>query len=132
MFPGRATIAELARRPGVDLVQLLAAAGVAVNSDDAIWAALELRYEGYMRRERASAARIAGMESFELPDLDYPTLGSLSFEAREKLASIRPATLGQASRVPGVSPSDLQGLVLESLKVRTAGALSPEGVTDTE
>ncbi|HEX6090212.1 MAG TPA: tRNA uridine-5-carboxymethylaminomethyl(34) synthesis enzyme MnmG, partial [Gemmatimonadales bacterium] len=122
VFPGRATIAELARRPGVDLVQLLAAAGVAVDSDDAIWAALELRYEGYMRRERASAARIAGMESFHLPDLDYPTLGSLSFEAREKLASIRPATLGQASRVPGVSPSDLQGLVLESLKVRTAGA----------
>ena len=129
---GRATIAELARRPGVDLAQLLAAAGIAVDADDAVWAALELRYEGYMRRERVSAARIRGMDSFELPDFDYPALSSVSFEAREKLARVRPATLGQASRIPGVSPSDLQGLVLESMKMRSFETSRRERTAEAE
>jgi len=51
---------------------------------------------------------------------------SLSFEARQKLAALRPATLAQASRIPGVSPSDLQNLVLEIEKRRR---LAHEGVT---
>jgi tRNA uridine 5-carboxymethylaminomethyl modification enzyme len=71
-----------------------------------------------MRRERISAERVRGMEDFALPQLDYPALSTLSFEAREKLARSRPATLGQASRLPGISPSDLQGLVLETMKHR--------------
>jgi tRNA uridine 5-carboxymethylaminomethyl modification enzyme len=112
----RTLIATLARRPGVSLVGLLMAAGVRVDPDDAVWADLELKYEGYMRRERQSAERIRSMEGLELPELDYPALPSVSFEAREKLARSRPATLGQASRIPGISPSDLQGLVLESMK----------------
>jgi tRNA uridine 5-carboxymethylaminomethyl modification enzyme len=50
--------------------------------------------------------------------LDYRCLTTMSFEAREKLHACRPASLGQARRVPGVSPSDLQSLVLEVLKRR--------------
>jgi tRNA uridine 5-carboxymethylaminomethyl modification enzyme len=61
------------------------------------------------------------MEGFELPEeLAYAGMLTLSFESREKLDRVRPRTLGQASRIPGVSPSDLQGLVVEVLKRRGA------------
>ena len=73
----------------------------------------------FLRRERAAAMRIRSMDAFALPELEYAALTSLSFEAREKLGSARPATLGQASRVPGVSQSDLQSLVFEALRRRT-------------
>jgi tRNA uridine 5-carboxymethylaminomethyl modification enzyme len=59
------------------------------------------------------------MEDFLLPEtLDYTTLHTVSFEAREKLHASRPVSLGQASRIPGVSPSDLQSLVIEVVKHR--------------
>ena len=114
----RTRVADLARRPGMVLVDLLGVAGVEVDAGDAAWADVELKYEGYMRRERAAANRIRSMEDFILPELEYPALNSLSFEAREKLAIARPATLGQASRISGVSPSDIQSLVFESMKQR--------------
>lgn len=128
----RNLVATLARRPGVSLIQLLRAAGLEVDPDDAAWADLELKYEGYMRRERRSADRIRSMDGFELPNLDFPSLSSLSFEAREKLARSRPRTLGQASRIPGVSPSDLQGLVFESVKVRSREAAREKATKDEE
>ncbi|HVE78071.1 MAG TPA: hypothetical protein VNA89_04370, partial [Gemmatimonadaceae bacterium] len=56
------------------------------------------------------------------PDLPYESLRSLSFEARQKLAALRPRTLAQASRIPGVSPSDLQNLFLELERRRVAPA----------
>ncbi len=109
-------IAELARRPTVPLEGLLAAAGLEGEAD---WADVELKYGGYLVRERERAGRMVRMEGFELPaGMDYPALLSLSWEAREKLAARRPATLGQAGRIPGVSPADLQALVMEVLKRR--------------
>jgi tRNA uridine 5-carboxymethylaminomethyl modification enzyme len=60
------------------------------------------------------------MESFELPEgIDYHAIQTVSYEAREKLATVRPRSLGQAGRIPGVSPSDLQNLLLEALRTRT-------------
>jgi tRNA uridine 5-carboxymethylaminomethyl modification enzyme len=59
------------------------------------------------------------MDAFALPPgLEYRSLKSVSFEAREKLAALRPGSLGEAWRIPGVSPSDLQSLVMEVLKIR--------------
>jgi tRNA uridine 5-carboxymethylaminomethyl modification enzyme len=59
------------------------------------------------------------MDAFTLPeDLAYPGLSTLSFESREKLSRIRPTTLGQAGRIPGISPSDLQNLVVEVVRHR--------------
>ena len=110
-------IADLARRPGVPLSSLLYAAGTPFDPEDSVWPDIELKYEGYLSRERRSAERLAKMDDFILADtLRYEALASLSFEGREKLSSVRPATLGQASRIPGVSPSDLQSLVMEVLK----------------
>jgi len=80
---------------------------------------MELKYEGYLARERERAGALQRQAEFALPaDLPYPELASLSFEARQKLERIRPATLAQAGRIPGVSPSDLQNLVMEVRKRR--------------
>jgi tRNA uridine 5-carboxymethylaminomethyl modification enzyme len=124
-------VAELARRPGVTLRALLEAAGVAdVDPDAAVTAELELKYAGYLARERQAAARLARMQEFALPeDLPYPTLQALSFEARQKLDALRPRTLAQAGRVPGVSPSDLQNLMMEVRKRRNVEEAQAEVAT---
>ncbi|MGQ0702365.1 MAG: tRNA uridine-5-carboxymethylaminomethyl(34) synthesis enzyme MnmG [Gemmatimonadales bacterium] len=114
-FPTR--IADLATRPNVRLRALLEASGLEHEARDSDWAAIELRYRGYLARERDAAARLGKLESFEIPeDLDYPNANSLSSEAREKLARRRPRSLGEAGRIPGVSPSDLQNLVVEVMR----------------
>jgi tRNA uridine 5-carboxymethylaminomethyl modification enzyme len=106
-------IAELARRPEVPLDALLQAAEITHFGTASAWADIEFKYGGYLARERSAAAKLSQMESFALPaDLDYRQLSTLAFEAREKLQHHQPKTLGQASRIPGVTPSDLQNLVL--------------------
>jgi tRNA uridine 5-carboxymethylaminomethyl modification enzyme len=115
----RLRVADLARRPGTSVVALLSGAGVQVEWEAAEWVDIELKYGGYLARERAAVSRVAKMDDFELPaELPYGTLLTLSFEAREKLSARRPTSLGQASRVPGVSPSDIQALVMEVVKLR--------------
>ncbi len=112
-------IAELARRPGVRLEDLLTAAGWEGDVAHSGWAEIEFKYEGYLGREREAAERLGRMEDFELDSgLPFERFHSLSYEAREKLLRLRPASLGQASRIPGVSPSDLQNLMVEVLKWR--------------
>jgi tRNA uridine 5-carboxymethylaminomethyl modification enzyme len=115
----RQRISELARRHGVTVSELLQVAGQDVDSELAEWADIEFKYEGYLRRERNTASSLGKLDGFGLPsDLEYERLLTLSFEAREKLQRSRPSSLGQASRIPGVSPSDLQSLVMEVLKIR--------------
>jgi len=114
-------VATLVKRPGATLQGLLVAAGVEVrwNAEAVVAAEIELKYEGYLAREREAAARLAEMTDFVLPvDLPYPELLSLSTEARQKLAQVRPTSLAQAGRIPGVSPSDLHNLVVETTRWR--------------
>ncbi len=112
-------IAELVKRPGVSLLDLLESADVSYSAAQVEWAQIELRYGGYLEREREMAGRLSELESFELPgDLEYRGFASVSFEAREKLSDRRPSTLGQASRIPGISPSDLHSVVMEVTKRR--------------
>ncbi|HKA59976.1 MAG TPA: tRNA uridine-5-carboxymethylaminomethyl(34) synthesis enzyme MnmG [Gemmatimonadales bacterium] len=114
-------IAVVAKRPGVALASLLAAAGVAADaSPDAVLAAeIEIKYDGYLARERDAAARLAELASFSLPsDLPYLDLHTLATEARQKLDRVRPTSLAQAARVPGVTPSDLHNLVMEATRWR--------------
>jgi tRNA uridine 5-carboxymethylaminomethyl modification enzyme len=115
-------VGELVKRPGVVLGRLMELAGVPMDASAGEWAEVELKYAGYLGREREMADRMGEMEGFRLPsDLSYLELQAVSYEAREKLERVRPATLGQAGRIPGVNPSDLQGLVLAVLRQR-AGA----------
>ena len=114
-------VATLVKRPGATLQGLLVAAGVEVrwNAEAVVAAEIELKYEGYLAREREAAERLAEMTDFVLPvDLPYLELLSLSTEARQKLAQVRPASLAQAGRIPGVSPSDLHNLVVETTRWR--------------
>ena len=114
-------VASVARRPGVSLGALLEAAGVTVTAQEAavVSAGIELKYDGYLAREREAAARLAELASFALPrDLPYVEFKSLATEARQKLDRIRPTSLAQAARIPGVSPSDLHNLVVETARWR--------------
>ena len=114
-------VANVARRPGVSLRALLEAAGVSVTADEAavVSAGIELKYDGYLAREREAATRLAELASFALPtDLPYVEFKSLATEARQKLDRIRPTSLAQAARIPGVSPSDLHNLVVETARWR--------------
>jgi tRNA uridine 5-carboxymethylaminomethyl modification enzyme len=88
---------------------------------------LELKYAGYFERERSQAEKLQRMGHFPLPaDLPYELFRSLSFEARQKLAARQPATLAQAASIPGVSPSDLQNLVLEVDRHRRVAAAAAD------
>ena len=109
-------VAELAKRHGVSLDALLRSTRVrGALSPEAVGSAeLELKYAGYFERERIQVARMQRMGGFPLGiGVAYAEMQSLSFEARQKLSAIRPLTLAQAARIPGISPSDLQNLVLE-------------------
>ena len=111
---GPMRVSELARRPGVPLPDIFAAVGLGPCDETTAWADIEFKYAGYLCRERSAAAKLSQMENFLLPDrIEYHQLKTLAFEAREKLQALQPKTLGQASRVPGISPSDLQSLVME-------------------
>jgi tRNA uridine 5-carboxymethylaminomethyl modification enzyme len=109
-------IIEVARRQEVSLRALFDAVGQGTDLDDEalVTADLEIKYAGYFERERAQADRMRRMGDFSLDDdLEYGAMQSLSLEARQKLSNLRPLSLAQASRIPGVSPSDLQNLVIE-------------------
>ena len=118
-------IVEVARRQEVSLRALLDAVGQGADLDDEaiVTADLEIKYAGYFERERAQADRMRRMGDFSLDgDLDYSGMQSLSMEARQKLSNLKPRSLAQASRIPGVSPSDLQNLVIEVERRRRLAA----------
>lgn len=74
---------------------------------------IELKYEGYIRRQKADIAEMRRLEKKLLPrDMDYEKLEGLRMEAREKLQKVRPANIGQASRISGVSPADISVLLI--------------------
>ena len=118
-------IVDLARRHDIQLGDLLKATctGDDLDPEALVTADLEIKYAGYFERERAQADRMRRMGDFVLDsDLDYADMRSLSFEARQKLGNLRPHSLAQASRIPGVSPSDLQNLVIEIERRRRLAA----------
>ncbi len=74
---------------------------------------IEVKYEDYLNRERTNAEKLSHWENLAInPDFDYSQIGALSFEGREKLKKQRPATIGQATRISGVSPSDVSILLV--------------------
>jgi tRNA uridine 5-carboxymethylaminomethyl modification enzyme len=114
-------VADLARRPGVSLLSLFVAAGESVDPDACAWADVELKYAGYLAREQTAARQLKELDALPIPAaLTFSGLSALSSEAREKLGRVQPRTLGQAGRIPGVSPSDLHALVREILRFRVS------------
>lgn len=107
---------SLATRPQVQLNDLLQSIGLASpewTSDVVDSVSIELKYAGYIQKERDMAAKLKRLDHIAIPeDFDYHALLSLSAESREKLSALRPSDLGMASRISGVSQSDLAVLVV--------------------
>ena len=104
---GHECLAQVLRRPEIGLAELL---GSQTSYAPAVVTLVEeeLKYEGYIQRERREIERLAEMESLGLPTaLDFGFTPGLSRELREKLTAVRPRTLGQASRIPGMTPAAL-------------------------
>ncbi|MDE5692282.1 MAG: tRNA uridine-5-carboxymethylaminomethyl(34) synthesis enzyme MnmG, partial [Alistipes sp.] len=77
-------------------------------------AAIQIKYRGYIEREKFIADKLHRLESIAIPaDFDYSRMNALTIEARQKLSRIRPTTIGQASRIPGVSPADVNVLLVK-------------------
>ncbi|HSY62442.1 MAG TPA: hypothetical protein VK796_11220, partial [Cytophaga sp.] len=76
-------------------------------------AIIEVKYRDYIDKEEQMAQKMTQLEDMALnPDFDYAKIQALSIEAREKLSKLKPATLGQASRISGVNPSDISILMI--------------------
>ena len=123
------TAEELLRRPAVryEMIAKVIGRGEGVTPTMALRIETEIRYAGYIAREQRIIREIQRHEKVEIPaDFDYAPLTTLTLEAREKLARIRPRTLAQAGRIPGVSPSDLSQLSLALLHRNAAKAQPTE------
>jgi tRNA uridine 5-carboxymethylaminomethyl modification enzyme len=100
---------ELSRRPDVGLDEILSLLGGHFDRRLVERVVTDLRYEGYVARQQSEVRRQAAGESHSIPAwLDYGAVAGLRAEAAEVLARFRPATMGQAGRLAGVNPSDLQ------------------------
>jgi len=74
---------------------------------------LDIKYSGYIEKEKRAAAKLSKMEAIKIsPDMDYFSISGLSAEAKEKLISVRPLTVGQAARIPGIRQGDIALLMI--------------------
>lgn len=95
----------------------------ALDDDAASEIELRVKYAGYLRKEELGVQRVVRLEESLLPeDLDLGALGGVRAEARQQLQRVRPRTLGQASRIPGVTPSDIAVLLVHVQRFRRLGA----------
>ena len=112
-------LSELLRRPQVHYTDLAALDPTRPSIPDAILEQVEteLKYEGYIRRQRAQIEEQQRLESRLLPQhFDYRTVTGLRLEAQEKLNKVQPRSLGQASRISGVSPADISVLIIHHIQ----------------
>ncbi len=112
---GSITLADLLRRPGMHAADLvrhgLADADLPLPVREGV--EIDIKYSGYLQRQQQQIDQVKRQSQRKLPaDLNYAGIGTLSNEAREKLTAIQPSTLGQASRIPGVSKADITALLM--------------------
>jgi tRNA uridine 5-carboxymethylaminomethyl modification enzyme len=105
------TLAQVLRRPEMNFAGVWALGqfdNEPLAADVIAQVETTLKYEGYLKRQEEGVRRFSRMEQASIPgDFDYAAIGGLSREVREKLATIRPQSLGQASRIPGITPAAL-------------------------
>ena len=111
---GGLSYADMLRR-GIDAEAIMQEFGILQGErrDDIETAAIDIRYEGYLKRGLEQIEKAKKLEDKKLPeDIDYEAIGGLRLEARQKLSKIRPENLGQAGRISGVSPADVAVLMV--------------------
>ena len=118
-IPEKQKAARIVLRPDVDLNEFMSACpklkeAIGAHAPEAIeQAEIQIKYQVYLDKERELVERMSQLEDLEIPErFDYTRIASLGNEAREKLEKIRPRTLGQASRISGINPSDVQILMV--------------------
>ncbi len=115
------TMAELVRRPELNyfLLAEIDPGRPELSKDTAEQVDINIKYDGYLRRQRQQVAQFKKLEGKKLaPDFDYSVVGSLRKEAVQKLNQLKPASIGQASRISGVSPADISVLLVYLERVR--------------
>ena len=113
-------LAKILKRPEVSIEDFAALNGNELfSSKEAFWrkvrnqVEIEIKYEGFLKRQRDQVEKTKELEELNIPEpMDYSTIHSLSTEGREKLSRIKPKTLGQATRILGVSASDITILMI--------------------
>jgi len=121
-----ASLTELLKRPKLpySLIEKMAPASLESPFPWALELETEIKYAGYIERQKNQIAQMEKLDGVRLPkDLSYQSLVNLSKEAREKLDKIQPETLGQASRIAGVSPADIS-VLLVSLEIRRQNSVN--------
>jgi tRNA uridine 5-carboxymethylaminomethyl modification enzyme len=116
-------LAQLLRRPEVSLdqIRVMVPSTPYFSKDADLQAELQIKYAGYVDRQINLIERFQKMEHVRLPDeFDYSIISGLSREVREKLTRVRPRSLGQASRVPGITPAAISLLSVHLRKTRGA------------
>jgi len=127
-----ASAARLLTRPEICLadVHALCSPPGGIPEDVCEHVEVEVKYEGYIGRAAKQIERLAGLEQTELPrGLDYEHVRGLSTEASQKLARVRPSTVAQAGRIPGVSPADI-GVLMIHLRALRRGARAPSSAEE--
>ncbi|MBD2627001.1 tRNA uridine-5-carboxymethylaminomethyl(34) synthesis enzyme MnmG [Trichormus variabilis] len=124
VIKGSITLADLLRRPGIHYVDLerYGLGDTTLNQAEKEGAEIDIKYSGYLARQQHQIEQTARQANRQLPaDLDYTTIDTLSKEAREKLNKVKPLTIGQAARIGGVNPADINALLiyLEIRKTKT-------------
>jgi len=112
---GSITLADLLRRPGFHYADLerYGLANPALNLPEKEGAEIDIKYSGYIQRQQNQIDQISRQAHRSLPqDLDYAKIETLSKESREKLAQVKPLTVGQATRIGGVNPADINALLV--------------------
>jgi tRNA uridine 5-carboxymethylaminomethyl modification enzyme len=134
MIKGSITLAELLRRPGVHYQTLtkFELGNAELSAVECEGAEIEIKYAGYLNRQQYQIDRVSKQSNRKLPsNIDYQAIETLSKESRERLAKVQPATIGQATRIGGVNPADINALLIwlevkdRRLAVETAASRSP-------
>ena len=124
---GSITLADLLRRPGFHYVDLdrYGLGNPDLNREEKEGAEIDIKYSGYIQRQQNQIDQIAKNANRKLPEtLDYMAIDTLSKEAREKLNQVKPLTIGQASRIGGVNPADVNALLVH-LEIQSRRQSSP-------
>jgi tRNA uridine 5-carboxymethylaminomethyl modification enzyme len=125
------SLLELLRRPEITYARLREGFGGVTDETLAERVEIRVKYEGYIAREMEEAGRAQTFESLELPtDFDYSELAGLSREVQEKLARFRPRSIGQASRIAGITPAAVSILIVYLKAAGRKTAPMPKGTSD--
>ncbi len=104
---------DLLKRPRVSIAGMSAYTNLEIKEDVAQAIEIDVKYEGYISKAKKEAEKLQSMDALKIPvSIDYDEIDNLSLEAHQKLKQVRPVTLGQASRISGVSPADIAVLAM--------------------